>query len=98
MKPDRPLIASLLSLAGGIGLIVGYCNGATSFNAAYPFSGSMLHIDLTTTGPGVLGGLGLIALGLVLMAWALVAAVISQIVQLASGHERGGEPERLLGD
>jgi len=97
MKPDRPLIASLLALAGGLGLILGYCSGTSSFNAAYPFSGSILHIDITTTGPGVLGGLALIALGLLLMAWALIAAVISQIVTLASG-DRDGEPERLLED
>lgn len=98
MKPDRPLIASLLALAGGLSLILGYCNGSTSFNAAYPFNGSILHIDITTTGPGVLGGLALIALGLLLMAWALIAAVVSQIVHLASGYERDHEPERLLED
>jgi uncharacterized membrane protein len=102
MRPDRPLIASLLALSGGVGLILGYCNGTTSFNAAYPFSGSILHIDITTSGPGVLGGLALIALGLLLMAWALIAAVVSQIVLIASGHDRDydrdGEPQRLLED
>ncbi len=102
MKPDRPLLASVVSLAGGIGVILGYCHGTTSFSAAYPFSGSVLHIDLTTIGPGVLGGLALIALGLLLMAWALIAAIVSQIILLASGHDRDydrdGEPQRLLED
>ena len=48
MKAERPLLGSILFLAGGLGLIFGYCNGATSFNAAFPFSGSTLHIDVMT--------------------------------------------------
>lgn len=95
MKPDRPLLASILSLAGGLALILGYCHGTTSLNAAYPFSGSILHIDITTTGPGVLGGMGLIAVGLLLMAWALIAAIINQITLMVSGGTHR-EPERLL--
>lgn len=64
MKPDRPLIVALAFLATGVGLIVGYCQGTTGMNLAYPLSGSALHIDLTTTGPAVLGGVALTALGL----------------------------------
>jgi hypothetical protein len=81
-------------LAGGLGVILGYCQGASTFNAAYPFSGSTLHIDVTTTGPGVLGGLALIAAGLVLMVWAVLAAIVGQIGVLSNGGDR--EPERLL--
>ena len=88
MRADRPLIGAVASLASGVGLIVAYCQGSTSMNAAYPFSGSTLHIDLTTTGPGVLGGMGLIAIGLLLLAWALVAAIVSQIMLLAGGRDR----------
>ena len=79
MRPDRPIIGGIVCLATGIALIVAYCNGATSFFAAYPFTGCKLHIDLTTTGPGVLGGMALIALGLLFMVWALLAAIVSQI-------------------
>lgn len=82
MRPDRPLIAALALLAAGIATILTYCHGNTAFNAGYPFSGCQLHIDLTTTGPGVLGGVALIALGLLLMAWALLAAIVSQIMRL----------------
>lgn len=82
MRPDRPLIGALALLAAGLTTIITYCHGNTAFNAAYPFSGCRLHIDLTTTGPGVLGGIALIALGLLLMAWALLAAIVSQIVGL----------------
>ncbi len=67
MKPDRPLIGAVVSLAAGIAAILAYCNGSTAFNAGYPFSVCQIHIDLTTTGPAVLGGMALIALGLLLM-------------------------------
>jgi hypothetical protein len=79
MRPDRPVIGAVVCLSTGIALIVAYCHGTTSFLAAYPFSGSTLHIDLTTTGPGVLGGLALVAIGLLFMVWALLAAIVSQI-------------------
>ena len=88
MRPDRPLILAVASLATGVGLIVAYCQGATNMNLAYPFSGSILHLDLTTTGPGVLGGLALIALGLLLTAWAVLAAFVNQISLLGDRDSR----------
>jgi hypothetical protein len=94
MRSDRPLLGSVLCLAAGLGVILGYCQGASTFNAAYPFAGSTLHIDVTTSGPGVLGGLALIAAGLVLMVWAVLAAIVGQISVLSNGGDR--EPERLL--
>jgi hypothetical protein len=87
MKPDRPLIASVVTLAAGVTAILAYCQGTTAFNAGYPFSGSQLHVDFTTNGPAVLGGMALIALGLLLMAWALLAAFVSQIVRLSGRDE-----------
>jgi hypothetical protein len=82
MRPDRPLIGAVLTLAAGIAAILAYCHGTTAFSAGYPFSGSQLHVDFTTNGPVVVGGMALIALGLLLMAWALLAAFVSQIVRL----------------
>ena len=73
----------MVTLAAGVTAILAYCNGTTAFSAGYPFSGSQLHIDITTNGPAVLGGMALIALGLLLMAWALLAAFVSQIVHLS---------------
>lgn len=72
-----PLIGGILALGCGIGLIVGYGKDLTGFSAAYPFSGSMLHLDIVTTGPGVLGGVALIALGVILLIWAFLAAIVS---------------------
>jgi len=82
MRPDRPLITGVACLATGIGLIIRYCQGTTSMNAAYPFTGSTLHIDLTTSGAGVVGGLALIVLGILLLAWAVLAGFVSQIMLL----------------
>jgi len=87
MRPDRPLIGAVALLAGGIAAILVYCHGNTAFNAGYPFSGCKLHFDITTTGPAVLGGVALIALGLLLMAWALLVAIVSQIVRLFGGDQ-----------
>jgi hypothetical protein len=77
MRADRPLIGAVLFLGAGLGLIIGYCHGTTGFNAAYPFTGSILHIDMTTTGPGVLGGLVLAAVGALFLVWAFLAALVS---------------------
>lgn len=90
MRPDRPLIGAVVSLAAGIAAILAYCHGNTAFSAGYPFSACQLHVDFTTNGPAVLGGVALIAVGLLLMAWALLAAFVSQIVLLfARGDELG---------
>jgi hypothetical protein len=82
MRPDRPLIGAVASLTAGVALILAYCHGNSALTAGYPFSGCQLHINITTTGPGVLGGVALIAFGLLLMAWALLVAIVNQIVRL----------------
>jgi hypothetical protein len=82
MRADRPLIGAVVTLAAGIAAILVYGNGTTAFNAGYPFSASLLHIDFSTNGPPVMVGVALIAIGLLLMLWALLAAFVSQIVLL----------------
>lgn len=93
MKPDRPLIFSVLFLAAGLFLIFGYCHGNTGFAAAYPFSGTLLHVQFEESGPGVLGGLALTALGALLLAWSFIAAIVSQVGLLM---ESEAPDERLL--
>lgn len=93
MKPDRPLIFSVLCLGFGLGVIFGYCNGTTSLATAYPFSGTVLHINITTVGIGVLGGVFLTALGVLLLVWAFVAAIVSQVGLMMDSD---AAPERLL--
>jgi hypothetical protein len=88
MKPDRPVIGAIVCLATGVALIVAYCHGSTGVNIAYPFSGSTLHIDLNTVGPAVPGGLIFLALGILLLAWSLLAAIVSQISLLFHRDDR----------
>lgn len=87
MKCERPLIASIAFLATGLSLIFGYCNGVSSLSAAYPLAGSVLHFDITTTGPAALGGITLTAVGVVLLLWALLCAIVGQISHLFHGSE-----------
>jgi hypothetical protein len=88
MRPDRPVIGAVVCLATGVALIVAYCHGNTGANIAYPFSGSTLHIDLTTTGPAVLGGLFFTALGVLLLVWSLLAAIVHQIALMVRSEDR----------
>jgi len=94
MRADRPLLVSILFLACGIVLILSYCNNATNFIAAFPFSGSTLHIDVLTNGPAAVGGVLLVGIGLLPLLWAVLAAILDQIVHLVSGSHRA--PESLL--
>ena len=82
------MIGAIVCLATGVALIVDYCHGATSANLAYPFTSSNLHIDLTTSGPGVPGGLLLLAIGIMLLAWAMLPAIVSQISLLFRRQDR----------
>lgn len=88
MRPDRPVIGAVVCLATGVALIVAWCHGTTGASVAYPFSGSTLHIDLTTSGPAVLGGLIFLALGILFLAWSLLAAIVSQIILLFRREDR----------
>jgi hypothetical protein len=88
MRVDRPLLGAVLFLGAGMALIIGYCHGTTGFSAAYPFSGSVLHLEMTTTGPGVLGGLALMVIGALFLVWSVLAAIVS----LFTWHD---EPRRV---
>jgi hypothetical protein len=93
MKPDRPLIVSTLFLAGGLTLIFGYANGTAGLSAAYPIANSMLHVNVNTAGVAALGGIALLAIGVVLLVWALLAALVCQAMQLG-GSDREAERRR----
>jgi hypothetical protein len=93
MKPDRPLIISILFLAGGLTLIFGYANGTAGLSAAMPIANSTLHINANTTGPAALGGIALLGIGVLLLLWSLLAAIVSQLMILGGGYKG---PEKLL--
>jgi len=77
MRSEGPLILAVIFLAAGLGVLIGYCHGNTGFSASYPFTGSILHLEMTTTGAGVLGGLTATAIGILLLIWAFFAAIVS---------------------
>jgi hypothetical protein len=92
MRADRPLIGAIIFLGLGLGLIFAYCTGTTGFNAAYPLSGSSLHVEFTTIGPAAVGGLVATAVGLVL----LIVAFFAGIVSLFSDPMRTIRTERVV--
>jgi hypothetical protein len=93
MKPDRPLILSLLFLAAGLGLIFGYCHGDSGLSAALPISGSSLHICITTTGAGALGGFALTVIGTLLLICAFCLAIAAQFRPSGSAADRPEPPK-----
>lgn len=94
MRSDRPLMISVLLLAAGLGTMFGYGDGTAGFSAAYPAAGANLHLAITTTGPAAMGGFAMTLVGLVVLIWALVCAIVGQI-QLIGSAER--LPERAKG-
>jgi hypothetical protein len=88
MRPDRPVIGAVVCLATGVALIVAYCHGNTGFSIVYPFSGSTLHLDLTTNGPAVIGGLFFTAIGVLFLLWSVLAAIVSQITLMVTRDDR----------
>jgi hypothetical protein len=86
------LIVAVVFLAGGVGLIFGYCNGTTGFNFGSPISGSSLHIDITTNGVPALAGLALTGAGASLLVVATVIAMIGTFRRDDGAVTRRSEP------
>jgi hypothetical protein len=95
MKSDGPLILAVLFLAAGLTMIFAYGVGTAGFNAAYPFSAANLQMSISTAGPAAIGGLGLTALGLLLLVWALICAIVAQFMTFGTDRGRAARSERL---
>jgi uncharacterized membrane protein len=95
MKSDGPLILAVLFLAAGFTLIFMYGAGTAGFNAAYPFSAANLHMSISTTGPAAIGGLGFTALGLLVMIWAVICAIVQQFMVFGTERGRAARLQRL---
>jgi signal transduction histidine kinase len=92
MKSNTPLILAVLCLASGLAIIFSYGVGTAGFNAAYPFSAANLNLSIATTGGAAIGGLALTALGLLLMVWALLCAIVSEFTSISFSRY---SPERV---
>jgi signal transduction histidine kinase len=94
MKSDGPLILAVLLLASGLTIIFAYGIGSAGFNAAYPFSAANLNLSIATTGPAAMGGLALTALGLMVLLWGLICALVGELSGMSAAWNHTGRSER----
>jgi hypothetical protein len=79
MNCERSLIASIVFLATGLGLIFGYCHGTIGLSGAYPVAGAALEVSIKTTGLPAITGVAATLIGVVLLIVALVQAVVGLV-------------------
>jgi uncharacterized membrane protein len=79
MNCERSLIAAVVFLVTGLGLIFGFTHGSVGFGAAYPVAGTALEVSLKTTGLAALAGVVTTLIGLLVLIIALVQAVAAQV-------------------
>jgi hypothetical protein len=80
MNSERTLLSSILFLALGLGLILGYCHGSTiGFSAAYPVSGASLQVVINTTGLPAMAGFASTLIGILLLILATIQAIVGQV-------------------
>ena len=70
------LVTAFACLAAGLFVIFYFCNGTTGLQFGYPLSACSIHIDITTTGAGVPGAVGLVSIGSFLLIVATMIALI----------------------
>ena len=87
MNAERALIASILFLALGLGLIFGYCHDSTaSFSGAYPVAGASLQFVINTNGFPAVAGLAATGAGIVFPFAALVFTVLKLVSPPTTEH------------
>ncbi len=79
MNSERSLIASVIFLLIGLGLIFGYCHGTIGLSGAYPIAGAGQEVSIKTTGLPAVLGVSATLIGVVLLVVALVQAVVGQV-------------------
>lgn len=79
MNSERSLIASVVFLVTGLGLIFGYCHGTIGLSGAYPIAGAAVEVSIKTTGLPAILGVSATLIGVVLLIVALVQAVVTQV-------------------
>jgi hypothetical protein len=86
------LIVAVVFLAGGVGLIFGFCHGTTSFGFGLSLSETSLHLDITTTGVPALAGMALTGIGAILLIVATVIALVGVFQRDDGALMRRSEP------
>ncbi len=70
------LVTAVACLAAGLFIIFYFCHGTTGVQFGTALSECSIHIDITTTGAGVAGAVGLVSVGSFLLIVATVIALI----------------------
>ncbi|HUO16879.1 MAG TPA: hypothetical protein VMX38_17985 [Verrucomicrobiae bacterium] len=91
MNFARTLIASIVFLGLGLGLIFGFTHGTAGFSAAYPASGASLQLSINTTGMPAMAGFGATLLGTLLLLIALIQAIVAEL-----GGAQASSPTRPI--
>ncbi|MGH9591008.1 MAG: hypothetical protein ACRD25_11480 [Terracidiphilus sp.] len=75
MRADRPLLVSAAFLGAGLWITFRYGTSGAGIHTALPWSSMGFRFNLTASGPAAIGGAVLIALGALLLIWALLTAL-----------------------
>jgi hypothetical protein len=90
MNCERSVIASIVFLGLGLGLILGYCHDSTiSFSAAHPAAGASLQFVIYTNGWPAMAGLAATVVGILLLFAALVFAVLGHMSSRQTARHEG---------
>ena len=89
----RVLMASILFLGLGLGLILAYSHDSTiGFTAAHPVAAASLQVVIHTDGWPAMAGLVVIAIGVLLLFAALALEVVSEF----AARNRHANPRQFL--
>lgn len=88
MSCERTLIAAVVLLGIGLGLIFGYTHGTGTFTAAYPISGTALQLAINTSGASAMVGLVATVLGALLLIVAFLQALVAEALSRSSPETR----------
>jgi hypothetical protein len=88
MTCERSVIASIVFLGLGLGLILGYCHDSTiSVSAAHPASAATLQFVIYTNGWPAMAGLAATVVGMLLLFAGLAFAVLAQVPPRGSAQQ-----------
>ena len=88
MTCERSVIASIVFLGLGLGLILGYCHDSTiSLSAAHPASAATLQFVIYTNGWPAMAGLAATVVGILFLFAALAFAVLAQVPPHGSARQ-----------
>lgn len=96
MRADRPLLVSAAFLGAGLWLIFRYGVSGGGVNAALPWSDMGFHVNVAASGPAAIGGAVLIAVGILLMVWSMIAALAWHVSLLVNRHDDEEDFLRIL--